>query len=35
MEYPGREVVDGPWSGDYADDLRKEVWIRRGMVLIR
>ena len=27
MEYPGCEVVDGPWSGDYADDLRKEVWI--------
>ncbi len=26
MEYPGCEVVDGPWSGDYADDLRKEVW---------
>ena len=27
MEYSRREVVDSPWSGDYADDLRKEVWI--------
>ena len=31
MEYPGCEVVDGPWSGDYADDLRKEVWIQAAL----